>query len=670
MAAAAENGGLGAKAGGRDYEPEADDVHRVHLPQSSGIADEVADAVAPLKALLVPEDDLLEDYRGKSFGHQIFVFLASVFPILRWLPAYDYKQYLFGDIVAGLTISSLAVPQASPHLLHLPDLGYAKLAHLPPVNGLYSSFTTPLIYAAMGSSRHIAIGPVAVVSLLLGTLLNNEYDYTDTSLTSLYYDLAITSTFFAGVIQAAMAIFRLGFVIDFLSHAAVVGFMAGAAITIGLQQLKGLLGYTKKGSFTNKTNIVSVLQSVIDNTDAFNWRTFLIGISFLIYLITLRILSKVTKSRFFFFWNALGPLTSVIIATACVYGTRADKHGVAIVGHIKRGLNPSSIHNIKFSDPILSKGIKIGIVAGLIALCEATAIARTFAALKGYHISGNQEMLALGTMNIAGSLTSCYVSTGSFSRSAVNFAAGGNSSVTNLIMSLVLLLTLTCLTTLFKYLPNAVISAIIISAVIGLIDIKGAYLIWKTHKLDFVVLLGAFFGVVFISVEIGLLIAVSISVITVLVQVTRPHTAILGRIPGTTIYRSINQYPEATLAPGILAIRIDATIYFANAQYLRERIQQLVEQAMKKGAPVQYVIVDLTPAQEIDTTGVHAFEELHTHLKRNGVQLALSNPSKSVTRILVNSGFIAELGEEWLFLSVHEGVKVCGMLNTSKSDKV
>ncbi|MTV28432.1 hypothetical protein FTX61_24035, partial [Nitriliruptoraceae bacterium ZYF776] len=204
---------------------------------------------------------------------------------------------------------------------------------------------------------------------------------------------------------------------------------------------------------------------------------------------------------------AIAPLISVILSTFFVYITHANKEGVAIVGEIEKRINPPSVDKIYFSGENLLKGLRIGIVAGMIALTEAVAIGRTFASMKDYQVDGNKEMVALGTMNIVGSMTSCYVATGSFSRSAVNYMAGCQTAVSNIVMSIVVLLTVKFLTPLFEYTPNAILASIIISAVIGLIDIDAAILIWKIDKLDFMACMGAFLGVVFRSVEIGLLIA-------------------------------------------------------------------------------------------------------------------------------------------------------------------
>ncbi|XP_028771908.1 sulfate transporter 1.2 [Neltuma alba] len=500
-------------------------------------------------------DDPLRSFKDQTKFRKFILGLEAVFPILNWGRNYNAVKFR-GDIIAGLTIASLCIPQ---------DIGYAKLANLAPQYGLYSSFVPPLIYAIMGSSRDIAIGPVAVVSLLLGTLLQSEID--PIAHPSEYRRLAFTATFFAGITQATLGVLRLGFLIDFLSHAAVVGFMAGAAITIALQQLKGFLGIKK---FTKKTDVVSVLHSVFSTAHhGWNWQTIVLGASFLVFLLIARYTGK--KNKKFFWVPAIAPLISVVLSTLIVFITRADKQGVEIVKHINKGINPSSVKEIYFSGDFLGKGFKIGIVAGMIALTEATAIGRTFASMKDYHLDGNKEMTALGAMNIIGSMTSCYVATGSFSRSAVNYMAGCQTAVSNIIMSIVVFLTLQFITPLFKYTPNAILSSIIISAVIGLVDYQAAILIWKVDKFDFIACMGAFFGVVFVSVEIGLLIAVTISFAKILLQVTRPRTAILGNIPGTTVYRNTQQYPEATKVPGVLVVRIDSAIYFSNSNYVRER---------------------------------------------------------------------------------------------------
>lgn len=366
-------------------------IHKVGAPPKQNLLKEIKESVSETFFADKPFDHFKDQPASKKF----FLGLQAVFPILDWGRSYNFSKFK-GDLVSGLTIASLCIPQ---------DIAYAKLANLQPQYGLYASFVAPLVYAFMGSSRDIAIGPVAVVSLLLGTMLTDEIsDYKSHD----YLRLAFTATFFAGVTQMALGLLRLGFLIDFLSHAAIVGFMAGAAITIALQQLKGLLGIQH---FTKKTDIISVMRSVWTNVHhGWNWQTIVIGLAFLAFLLATKYLAK--KKKKLFWVSALAPLVSVILSTFFVYITRADKKGVAIVTHIEKGVNPSSASDIFFSGKYLGPGIRIGVIAGLIALTEAVAIGRTFAAMKDYPLDGNKEMVAMGTMNIIGSFTSGYVATG------------------------------------------------------------------------------------------------------------------------------------------------------------------------------------------------------------------------------------------------------------------
>ncbi|RLN18872.1 hypothetical protein C2845_PM02G06320 [Panicum miliaceum] len=479
-----------------------------------------------LKDMFFAGDDPLRQYKEQpSWSKRVWLSLQHVFPVLEWGRHYTLSKFK-GDFIAGLTIASLCIPQ---------DIGYSKLANLPPEIGLYSSFVPPLIYTLMGSSRDLAIGPVAVVSLLLGSQLQNEFDPKTHPLE--YRRLAFTATFFAGITQAALG---LGFIIEFSSHAAIVGFMAGAAITIALQQLKGFLGIRK---FTTNTDIVSVVKSIFKSAHhGWNWQTILIGASFLGFLLVTKYIGK--KKKKLFWMSAAAPLISVIISTFFVYVTRADKHGVAVVKNIEKGINPPSASLIYFSGPFLLKGFKIGVVAGLIALTEAIAIGRTFAAMNDYQLDGNKEMVALGTMNVVASLTSCYITT----------------------------------------------------------------------------------GVVFSSVEYGLLIAVSISIAKILLQATRPKTALLGNLPRTAIYKKIEQYQEVTTVPGVVIVQVDSAIYFTNSNYVKERILRWLEeeeerQRQQKFPQIEFLIVALSAVVDIDTSGILALEELLRALEKRKIRV-------------------------------------------------
>nr|KJB42155.1 hypothetical protein B456_007G139400 [Gossypium raimondii] len=519
----------------------------------------------------------------------------------------------------------------------------------------------------MGSSRDLAVGTVAVASLLIGSMLGDEVNATENP--ALYLHLAFTATFFAGLLQASLGLLRLGFIVDFLSHATIVGFMGGAATVVILQQLKGILGLQH---FTQSTDIISVLRSVFSQIHEWRWESGVLGAIFLFFLLLSRYFSK--KRPKFFWISAMAPLTTVILGSLLVYLTHAEKHGVDVIGNLKKGLNPPSFGDFVFTSPYFTTAVKTGMITGIIALAEGIAVGRSFAMFKNYNIDGNKEMVAIGTMNIVGSCFSCYLTTGPFSRSAVNFNAGCKTAMSNVVMAIAVMFTLLFLTPLFHYTPLVVLSAIIISAMLGLIDYEAAIHLWKVDKFDFVVCMGAYIGVVFASVEVGLVIAVAISVLRLLLFVARPKTFILGNLPNSTIYRSVEQYPTTNDVPGILILQIDAPIYFANSSYLRERISRWIDEEEDKlkstgETSLQYVIFNMSAVGNIDTSGISMLEEVKKITDRRGLKLVLANPGAEVMKKLNKSKFIETIGKEWIYLTVGEAVEACNYkLHTCKPD--
>ncbi|KAK6148877.1 hypothetical protein DH2020_016402 [Rehmannia glutinosa] len=427
------------------------EVHRVCLPPARTTVEKLRHR---LSEIFFP-DDPLHRFKDQTWLRKFVLGLQFLFPVFQWGPNYSF-ELLKSDVVSGLTIASLAIPQG---------ISYAKLANLPPIIGLYSSFVPPLIYSVLGSSRHLAVGPVSIASLVMGTMLNENVSYTEEPI--LYLKLAFTATFFAGL---------LGFVIDFLSKATLVGFMAGAAVIVSLQQLKGLLGIVH---FTSKMQLVPVLSSVFHHKD-----------------------ESMRKPKLFWV-SAAAPLASVVLSTILVVCLKSEVPGIKTIGHLPKGLNPPSSNMLYFHGAHLALAIKTGLITGILSLTEGIAVGRTFAALKNYQVDGNKEMMAIGLMNMAGSCSSCYVTTGSFSRSAVNYNAGAKTVVSNIIMAASVLITLLFLMPLFHYTPNLILAAIIITAVIGLIDYQAAVKLWKVDKLDFLACLCSFLGVLFISVPLA-----------------------------------------------------------------------------------------------------------------------------------------------------------------------
>ncbi|XP_009604001.1 probable sulfate transporter 3.3 [Nicotiana tomentosiformis] len=618
------------------------EVHKVVSPPHRSTFQKLKNR---LKETFFP-DDPLRQFKGQPLKQKLILGAQYVFPILEWGPNYSFKLFK-SDIISGLTIASLAIPQG---------ISYAKLANLPPIVGLYSSFVPPLVYAVLGSSRDLAVGPVSIASLVLGSMLREVVSPTKDPI--LFLQLAFSSTFFAGLFQASLGFLRLGFIIDFLSKATLIGFMAGAAVIVSLQQLKSLLGIT---NFTKQMAIVPVLSSVFHRTNEWSWQTILMAFCFLVFLLLTRHISM-RKPKLF--WVSAGaPLLSVIISTLLVFAMKGQKHGISIIGKLQEGLNPPSWNMLHFSGSYLGLVIKTGIVTGILSLTEGIAVGRTFAALKNYQVDGNKEMIAIGVMNIVGSSTSCYVTTGAFSRSAVNHNAGSKTAVSNIVMAVTVMVTLLFLMPLFQYTPNVVLGAIIVTAVVGLIDIPAAYQIWKIDKFDFLVLLCAFFGVIFISVQNGLAIAIGISILKVLLQITRPKTVMLGNIPGTGIYRNLDHYKEAMSVPGFLILSIEAPINFANATYLKERISRWIEDydaeggKNKKQSGLRFVVLDLSAVTAIDTSGVSLFKDLSMALEKKGLEFVLVNPLGEVLEKLQRADETKDMMRpDCLFLTVEEAV--------------
>ncbi|XP_054822214.1 sulfate transporter 2.1-like isoform X2 [Prosopis cineraria] len=603
------------------------------------------DLVGSVSSIISQYQGNASSLRSQTGPKLVLSFLQAIFPILDWGRNYSVISFR-NDLLAGLTIASLCIPQG---------IGYATLARLDPEYGLYTSAVPPLIYAIMGSSREVATGPVAVVSLLLSSMTQKLIDPSTDPLG--YTKLVLTATLFAGIFQAAFGLMRLGFLLEFLSHAATVGFTAGAAIVIGLQQLKGLFGFQR---FTNKTDVVSVTMSVHESLDLpWNYSNLVLGCSFLVFILVSRFLGK--RKRKLFWLPAITPLASVMLSTLIVFLTRADVHGVNIIKHVKGGLNPSSVNQLELNSPYIARVAKIGLVAAVVALTESVSVGRSFASMRGYHLDGNKEMVSIGFMNIIGSFTSCYVAAGSFSRTAVNVAAGCETAGSNIVMAITVVISLLCFTKLLYFTPTAILASIIISALPGLVDFSEAFRIWKLDKLDFLACAGAFFGVLFFSVEIGLLVAVVISFSNIIMISIRPGTETLGRLPETDLFCDVHQYPMAVETAGVLIIRVkSALLCFANANFVRERIMKWVanEEAADENEggtrrTIQLVIIDASNLVNIDTSGIASLEELYKSLVLQGKQLAIANPRWQVIHKLKAANFVRTIGGR-VFLTVAE----------------
>ncbi|KAL6883414.1 hypothetical protein ACP4OV_010828 [Aristida adscensionis] len=595
-----------------------------------------------LRETLFPDEPWRAVSREPAGRARAVAVLRYLLPCLEWAPFYSLAA-LRSDLIAGLTVASLAVPQG---------ISYARLAGLDPVVGLYSTFVPALVYAVLGSSRELAIGPMAVGSLLFASMLGSAVSPAEDP--AMYARLAFTATFFSGAFQAALGVLRLGFLVDFLSNAAIVGFMGGAAVVVCLQQLRGFLGLRH---LTAATDLPAVLTSVFSQIHQFRWQPLVLGLCLLAFL---QITRYISKKRPKFFWiSAAAPLASVVLSTVLVYLIGGEKHGIQAIGYVKKGINPPSAGSLLLSSQHTLVAAKTGILTGIIALAEASAAARSFALAKNYHVDGNKEMIAFGACNMAGSCASCYLAAGPFSRSAVNRDAGCRTPASNAVMAVAVMLTLLFLTPLFRHTPQVALSAIIASAMFGLFDKDAVARLARVDRVDLCVCSGTFLGVVFRSMDVGLVVAVGVSVLRILLLVARPRTTALGKMPGSAVYRRMDQYAMAKAVPGLLVLRIDSPIYFANASYLRERISGWIDDEEHRiraagEETLRCVVLDMSAVVSIDSSGTKMLEVLKKNLEKREIQIALANPGSEVMRKLHKSDVLELIGEEWIFLTVTE----------------
>ncbi|KAJ9553472.1 hypothetical protein OSB04_017517 [Centaurea solstitialis] len=583
----------------------------------------------------------LSRWREKVQRMKVIDWIEAFLPCSRWIRTYDWRQYLQPDMVSGITVGIMLVPQS---------MSYAKLAGLQPIYGLYTGLVPIFVYAIFGSSRQLAVGPVALVSLLVSNVLGNV----DSS-GELYTELAILLSLMVGILECTMGLLRLGWLIRFISHSVISGFTTASAVVIALSQAKYFLGY----SVVRSSEIIPLVKSIISGADKFSWPPFVMGSTFLAIMLSMKHLGKTRKNLRFL--RAAGPLTAVVLGTTFVKIFHPSS--ISLVGDIPQGLPSFSIPK-EFG---LAKSLipTTFLITG-VAILESVGIAKALAAKNGYELDSNQELFGLGVANIFGSFFSAYPATGSFSRSAVNNESGAKTGLSGIVMGIIIWCTLLFMTPLFEYIPECALAAIVISAVIGLVDYEEAMFLWRVDKKDFFLWTVTCATTLFFGVEIGVLVGVGFSLAFVIHESANPHIAVLGRLPGTTVYRNIQQYPEAYTYNGIVIVRIDAPFYFANTSFIKDRLREYetaVDQSGSRRGPeverIRFVILEMAPVTYADSSAVQALKELYQEYKSRSIQIAIANPNRDVFLTLAKSGFIDLVGKEWCFVRVHDAVQVC-----------
>ncbi|MFQ6548485.1 SulP family inorganic anion transporter [Aestuariibius sp. 2305UL40-4] len=564
--------------------------------------------------------------------------LARFLPILDWLPGYD-RQMAAGDGIAGLIVAIMLVPQG---------MAYALLAGLPPEVGLYASIVPLVFYGLLGSSRALAVGPVAIVSLMVATTLG---EVAETG-TSGYLAGAVLLAFLSGAILLAMGLARLGFLVNFLSHPVISGFSSAAALVIGFSQLKHLLGIDIPRSHL----ITETIAHAVSHIGQVNIATFALAItSFAILLIF--------KGRLAAWLKAIGlgeavagalaksgPLVAVLATTLAVWLLGLNESaGVRIVADIPAGLPPLTLPGLDMD--LVQALLPSAVLIALVGFLESVSVAKSLASKRRQKIDADQELIALGAANIGASLTGGYPVTGGFSRSLVNFTAGAVTPLASIITAGLIALTVVFFTPLLYFLPQATLAAIIIVAVANLIDIDTLREAWVYNKADAASLIATFGAVLALGIEIGIVAGAGLSIALYLWRTSRPHMAVVGRVGETEHFRNVLRH-EVRTHPEILIVRVDESLYFANTAYLEDALLARVADHPR----IKHLVLIMSAVNFIDASALETLETLAERLRDAGVTLHLAEVKGPVMDRLNRVAFEETLGAGRVYLSTHEAM--------------
>jgi len=532
---------------------------------------------------------------------------------------------LRADAIAGLTTAVMLVPQS---------LGYATLAGLPPVVGLYASLTPLLAYALSGTSRTLSVGPVAMDSLLVAVTVSAIAQTGSDQ----YLVLSALLALMVGGIQLGFGLLGMGFVANFLSRPVLGGFTSAAALIIGGSQLTHLL----KVSLPQTHHVHRVLWSALSQMSAWHWMTVAIGLGNTVLLIALK--SRAPR------WPRA--LIAVVVSTLLVVGLSLADQGVATVGTIPSGLPKFRVPSIAWQDMVaMWPG---ALTLSLLSFVEAFSAGKQLARSDQSRILPGRELVALGLANLLSSVFGGLAVAGGLSRSAVNAQAGARTQVAGLFTAAFVVITLLFLTPLFYFLPKAVLAAIIVTAVAGLFDVAEPLRLFRVKRTDFYLLALTFLATLSLGIQWGLACGVGMSLLLFLVRTTRPHFAILGRIPNTEAYLNLVRHPHAERTPGVLVVRIDAQFYFGNVSFLKDTLERLVAE---EPTPVKALVIDASGMNQLDSSAESALCEIDSDFKAQGVRLLMAHVKGPVRDVMYRSGLLARLSSEGrIFLRTHDAV--------------
>ena len=541
------------------------------------------------------------------------------------------------DATAALIVSLLLVPQS---------LAYALLAGLPLQAGLYASILPAMAYAFFGTSGVLAVGPVAITSLLTYSALSPLAIPGSTE----YVTLAILLALMSGICLMLMGVLRMGFLANFLSHPVMSAFVSASALIILLGQIKGVTGIPLQGG-----TLQDLLLSLYQGLGSVHWNTLYMSLFFLIFLYWARhyltgLLIKLGLSSSAASLTArMAPMVLLVAATAAVAAFNLDQAGIKVVGELPVGMPQLQLPGI--SPEALLLLLPMAVMISLVGFAESVAIARTFAARRRQQVNSNRELLGLGLANLAAGLSASFPVTGGLSRTVVNHDAGAITPMASILTGLGMLLVLFFFTGWLYHLPQAMLSAVIMVAVLSLLDWKHLPYLWRYSRGDALAWLATAAGVLFLGIELGLMLGVLVSLASWLAKNSKPHVAIVGRLPGTEHYRNVQRY-DVELHPRILSLRIDESLMFANAQEVEQRVLDEVGQRPE----LQHVILMGSGINHIDASGVEVLEQLNRLLKEQGVLLHLSEIKGPVLDRLKLIDFPQHLTGQ-VFLTQHQAMQ-------------
>lgn len=552
-------------------------------------------------------------------------FIQRLFPFTQWLFNYK-KEHLGGDVFAGLTVGIMLIPQG---------MAYALIAGLPPVYGLYASIVPQIIYALLGTSRQLSVGPVAMDSLLVAAGVSVlAVEGTDS-----YIAFAILLAFFMGIFQLLLGVFRLGFITNLLSKPVISGFTSAAALIIGLNQLKYLLGI----ELIRSNRIYEIVLNAFQNINSIHLITMILGIGGIILIKSVKHFNK----------KIPGSLLAVIIGIVIVYFFQLDQNGVRIVKEIPEGLPAFQLPNLSMDK--ITQLIPLALTISLVAYMEAFSVAKAIESKRrDYKVLPNQELIALGAANLVGSLFQSYPVTGGFSRSAVNNESGANTPLSSIISAVLIGLTLLFLTPLFYYLPTAILASVIMVAVSSLIDFGYVKRLWFDSKIEFVLLMLTFLVTLNYSMVVGIVSGVVFSILILIYKSAYPHIARLGRVKDHHEFRNIRRFKDLEVWNDIIIFRVDASLTFINIQYFKEHIEREIHESKTQ---IKTIILDAGPISYLDATASDGLRDLLEHLDGLNIQFLICDLIGPVRDTIYQTNLIDRLFEKNIFLDLNEALR-------------